>query len=426
MVTLMIFVFLALLFIAVPIGMGIGIAACIVLILNGNFPLTVIAHKMNNGVNSFPLIAVPLYILTGALAGETGIAQRLVRLAYALVGHIRGGLGHVNVVAAMFFGGISGSAVADAAAIGSLMIPAMGKEGYSTEDAGAITACSSTLGILIPPSIPMVLYGVTMGLSIGALFMAGFLPGVLIGFCQMGAVYVLAKKKGWPQREKHASLKEVWKAFKEAFLALLLPVFLLGAIISGITTATEAGVIGVIYALFLGGVVYKEYRLSQLYDILLNSAINTAIPCFVVATTSVSAWVIAIERFPDALVRFLYSFDPSPFVILLLINIFLLIVGMFMDLVPALILFAPILYPVVVKAGVTPIQFGAILTVNLGIGLVTPPVGNCLYMAAVLAKADLPKMIKAVLPFLFMNFMGLMLVTYIPFFSTFIPSLFFK
>jgi tripartite ATP-independent transporter DctM subunit len=426
MVTLLIFVFLVLLFIGVPIAMGIGIAAWIVILLKGTFPSTIIAHKMANGVNSFPLIAVPLYILTGLLAGETGIASRLVRLADTLVGHIRGGLGHVNVVAAMFFGGISGSAVADAAAIGALMIPQMEKHGYSREDAGAITACSSTLGILIPPSIPMVLYGVTMGISIGALFIAGILPGILIGFCQMGAVYVLAKKKKWPQREKHASLKEVWIAFKEAFLALLLPVFLLGAIITGITTATEAGVLGVLYALFLGGVVYKEYRLSQLYDILLNSAIFTAVPCFVVATTSVSAWVIAIEKFPEALVGFIYALSPTPFVILLLINLFLIIVGMFMDLVPALILFAPILYPVVIKAGVTPIQFGAILTVNLGIGLVTPPVGNCLYTAAVLAKADLPKMIKAVLPFLIMNFIGLMLITYIPWISTWLPSLFFK
>ena len=426
MVTLLIFVFLALLFIGVPIALGIGIAAWVVILLKGTFPATIIAHKMANGVNSFPLVAVPLYILTGLLAGETGIASRLVQLADALVGHIRGGLGHVNVVGAMFFGGVSGSAVADAAAIGSLMIPQMEKHGYSREDAAAITACSSTLGILIPPSIPMVLYGVTMGISIGALFIAGVIPGILIGCCQMGAVYALAKKKKWPQRERHASLKQVWIAFKEAFLALLLPVFILGAILSGICTATEAGVIGVLYALFLGGVVYKEYRLSQLYGILLNAAISTAIPCFVVATTSVTAWVIAIEKFPEALVAFLYALSPSPFVILFLINIFLLIVGMFMDLVPALILFAPILYPVVIKAGVTPIQFGAILTVNLGIGLVTPPVGNCLYTAAVLARADLPKMIKAVLPFLLMNFIGLMLITYIPWISTWLPSLFFK
>jgi C4-dicarboxylate transporter DctM subunit len=426
MLVILLMVFLLLLCIGIPIGMGIGIASLVALLYQGAFPLTIIPHKMANGVNSFPLVAVPLFILTGALAGETGLAKRLVRFADVLVGHIRGGLGHANVVGAMFFGGISGSAVADAAAIGSLLIPAMEKEGYAPEDAGAITACSSTTGILIPPSIPMVLYGVTMGISIGELFVAGVLPGVLVGFLLMSAVYVLAKKKGWPKRAKRAPACEIWSAFKDAYLALLLPVFLLGAIAFGITTATEAGVIGIVYSLFVGGVIYKEYRVSELYNIVVDSAINTAVPCFIVATTSVSAWIVAMERFPDALVAFLYSFDVGAVVILLAVNIFLLIVGMFMDLVPALILFAPILYPVVIKAGVTPIQFGVILTVNLGIGLVTPPVGNCLYVAATLSRANLPKMIKAVLPFLLMNIIALMFVTYVPFFSTFLPSFFYK
>jgi tripartite ATP-independent transporter DctM subunit len=426
MIFILIIAFFILLLAGVPIALCIGIGAWFALIYNGNFPLTIIPHKMANALNSFPLVAVPLFILTGALAGETGIARRLVRFSDVLLGHIRGGLGHVNVAASMFFGGISGAAVADTAAIGSLLIPAMEQEGYTPEDAGAITACSSTIGILIPPSIPMVLYGVTMGVSIGALFLAGFIPGVLVGCLQMTAVYFIAKKKRWPKKERRASLREVWIAFKEAFLALLLPVFLLSAIIFGITTATEAGLIGVIYSLFLGGVVYKEYRISQLYDIVLKSAINCAIPLFIVATTSVSGWIIAIERFPNTLVSFIYSMHLAPFLVLLMVNLFLLVIGMFIDLVPALILFSPILYPVVAKAGVTPVQFGAVIVVNLGMGLVTPPVGNCLYLASALAKADLPKMCRAVLPFLLMNLIVLLLVTYVPFVSTFVPSLFFK
>ncbi|RST83910.1 TRAP transporter large permease [Aquibium carbonis] len=418
-------VFFICLFIGVPIAIAIGSAAVAAFYLDGTFPLAQIPHKMVNGVYSFPLVAVPLFILAGSLAGETSIAQRLVRLASALVGHIRGGLGHVNVASSMFFGGISGSAVADTAAVGSLMIPAMEKQGYSREDAGAITICSSTIGILIPPSIPMVLYGVTVGTSIGALFLAGLVPGILVGLLLMVTVYVMAKRKGWPQSERRAPVGELWEAFKGAILSLLLPVFLLGAIVTGLTTATEAGVIGVVYALFLAGVVYREYSFRQLFWITVESAVNTAVPLFVVATTSVVAWVVAIEQFPAELVSFFTELDIGPIFVLLLMNLFLLVVGMFIDLVPALILFAPILLPVAVASGMDPIQFGTMMVVNLGLGLVTPPVGNCLYVGAAIAKVDLWKLVRASVPFLLVNVFVLMLVTYVPAVSTFLPSLFF-
>ncbi|MCC6378885.1 MAG: TRAP transporter large permease [Burkholderiales bacterium] len=425
MIAIIFAAFLALLFIGVPIGIGMGVAAAVALVVDGNYPLTIVAHKMINGVNSFPLVAVPLFILAGALAGEGSIAPRLVRFADALFGHIRGGLGHVNVASSMFFGGISGSAVADTAAIGSLMIPAMEKQGYSRADAGGITVCSSTIGILIPPSIPMVLYGVAMSTSIGALFLAGLVPGILVGVFQMGLVWALARRKGWPKRARRAKASELWAAFREAFLSLLLPVFLLGAIVTGITTATEAGVIGVVYALFLGGVVYREYDWRGLYRILVDAAVNSAIPCFVVATTSVAAWIVAIVQFPDALVTFFQAMNWGPVVVLLMINVFLLFVGMFMDLVPALLLFAPILYPIAQAAGIGPVQFGAIMVVNLGIGLVTPPVGNCLYLGVVLARSTLGAMTRAALPFLLVNVFVLLLVTYVPAISTWAPSLFF-
>ncbi len=418
-------VFFICLFIGVPIAIAIGTGAVAAFYFDGTFPIAQIPHKMVNGVYSFPLVAVPLFILAGSLAGETSIAQRLVRLASALVGHIRGGLGHVNVASSMFFGGISGSAVADTAAVGSLMIPAMEKQGYSREDAGAITICSSTIGILIPPSIPMVLYGVTVGTSIGALFLAGLVPGILVGLLLMVTVYVMAKRKGWPQSERRASVGELWDAFKGAILSLLLPVFLLGAIVTGLTTATEAGVIDVVYALFLAGVVYREYSFRQLFWITVESAVNTAVPLFVVATASVVAWVVAIEQFPAELVSFFTELDIGPVFVLLLMNLFLLVVGMFIDLVPALILFAPILLPVAVASGMDPIQFGTMMVVNLGVGLVTPPVGNCLYVGAAIAKVDLWKLVRASLPFLLVNVFVLMLVTYVPAVSTFLPSLFF-
>ncbi|AUC56194.1 MAG: TRAP transporter large permease [Sagittula sp.] len=417
--------FFVLLLIGVPVAMAIGAAAMGAFWLDGTFPMAQVPHKMVNGVYSFPLVAVPLFILAGALAGETSIAARLVRLATALVGHIRGGLGHVNVASSMFFGGVSGSAVADTAAVGSLMIPAMEKQGYSREDAGAITITSSTIGILIPPSIPMVLYGVTVGTSVGALFLAGLVPGILVGLLLMVAVYVMAKRKGWPQAERRAPASELWAAFKDAILALLLPVFLLGAIVTGLTTATEAGVIGVVYALFLAGVVYREFSFRQLGTIVVEAAVNTAIPLFVVATTSVVAWVVAIEQFPDSLVGFFNGLDASPWVVLILINLFLVVIGMFVDLVPALILFAPILLPVAVAQGVDPVQFGAIMVVNLGVGLVTPPVGNCLYVGAAVAKVPVGRLVRASLPFLLINFLTLLLVTFVPWISLFLPSLFY-
>ncbi len=425
MVLMVFVIFLATLFIGVPIAFGMGFAAVVTMLLDSTFPLTIIPHKMVNAVNSFPLVAVPLFILAGALAGETSIAPRLVRLADALVGHISGGLGHVNVLSSMFFGGISGSAVADTAAIGSLMIPSMEKQGYSRADAGAVTICSSTIGVLIPPSIPMVLYGVTVGSSIGALFLAGMIPGILVGLMLMAAVFVMSKKKGWPRNDKRASRKELWSAFRDAIWALLLPMFLLGSIAFGLATATEAGVIGVLYALLLGGVVYRDYSLRELYAIAVEAAINTAIPVFIVATTSVTAWLIAIEKFPIKLVGFFDSLTMNTFVLLLLINVFLLIVGMFMDLVPALILFAPILLPVATKLGVDPIQFGLIMIMNLAIGLVTPPVGNCIFLGAVIAKVDVMTLIKASLPFLLINILALLLVTFIPQVTMLLPSIFF-
>lgn len=413
------------LMLGMPIAIAIGTAAVGAFWLDGNFPIAQVPHKMVNGVYSFPLVAVPLFILAGSLAGETSIAARLVRLAAALVGHIRGGLGHVNVASSMFFGGISGSAVADTAAVGSLMVPAMEKQGYSRADAGGITISSSTIGILIPPSIPMVLYGVTVGSSIGALFLAGLVPGILVGLFQMVAIYVLAKRKGWPKSESRAPVGELWAAFKDAFLSLLLPVFLLGAIVAGLTTATEAGVIGVLYALFLAGVVYREYTFRQLFMITVESAVNTAVPLFVVATTSVVAWVVAIEQFPAALVDFFNGLDVGPVMVLLIMNFFLLVVGMFVDLVPAIILFAPILLPVAVASGMDPIQFGAMMAVNLGIGLVTPPVGNCLYVGAAVAKVDIWELFRASVPFVMVNILVLMLVTYVPAVTLWLPSLFF-
>lgn len=418
-------VFFVLLIIGLPIGFGIGLAAIAALWMDGGYPLLVVGHRMVNAVSSFSLVAVPLFILAGALAGETSIAQRLVRFADALVGHFRGGLGQVNVAASMFFGGISGSAVADTAALGSLLIPPMHKQGYSREDAGAITICSSTIGVLIPPSIPMVLYGITVGESVGQLFLAGLIPGILVGLMLMVAVFTMAKRKNWPRNDRRATAGELWESFKGAFLSLLLPVFLLGAIVSGLTTATEAGVIGVVYALVLGGLVYRDQSFEEMWRTLVNSAINTALPLFILATTSVTAWIVAIERFPIVLVGFFEAGGYGPWTVILLIILFLLVVGMLMDLVPALILFAPILLPVAQAAGYDPIHFGIIMIMTLGVGLVTPPVGNCLYLGAVIAKVGVGRLAVATLPFLAVNLLALLLVAFWPALTLAIPRFFY-
>lgn len=419
-------VFVLTLLIGVPIGFGIGFAALVALYLDGSFPLAIIPQKIVAALDSFPLVAVPLFILAGALAGRTTIALRLVRFSEALVGHIRGGLGHVNVGASMFFGGISGSAVADTAAIGHLMIPQMEKQGYSRPDAGAVTICSSTIGVLIPPSIPLILYGVTVGTSIGELFLAGVVPGLLVGLLLMTAVFTMARRKRWPQRGQRAAAGELWTTFREAFLSLLLPFFLLSAIVSGIVTATEAGVIGVVYALLLGGAVYRDYTWRELYDIVVDSAINTAIPLFILATTSVVAWIVAIEQFPSTVLAFFDAMDFGRIALLLVINVFLVLVGMVLDLVPALILFAPILLPVAQAAGIDPIHFGVIMVMNLAVGLVTPPVGNCLYVGAVVANVRLTALMRATLPFLLANFTALLLVTYVPPLTLLLPGLFYR
>lgn len=418
-------VFVLLLLIGVPIGFGMGLAATIAIWLDGSYPLLIIGHKMVNAISSFSLVAVPLFILAGALAGETSIAQRLVRFADAIVGHIRGGLGQVNVAASMFFGGISGSAVADTAALGSLMVPPMERQGYTREDAGAITICSSTIGVLIPPSIPMVLYGITVGESVGQLFLAGIVPGLLVGLMLMAAVFTMAKRKKWPRREQRATRQELWESFKSAFLSLLLPIFLLGAIVSGLTTATEAGVIGVIYALLLGGVIYRDQTLMQMWKVLVNSAINTAVPLFILATTSVTAWIVAVERYPATLVTLFETGGYGPWTIILLIILFLLVVGMFMDLVPALVLFAPILLPVAEAAGYDSVHFGIIMIMTLGIGLVTPPVGNCIYLGSVIARVGVGRLSIASLPFLAVNMLSLCLVAFWPWLTLALPKLFY-
>ena len=415
-------VFFLLLLVGTPIAFALGLGAVAGIFQSEFLHLITVPQKMLSGINSFSMIAVPLYIIAGNLCGETGLAKRLVRFCSALVGHIPGGTGLVNVLASMFFGGISGSAVADTAAIGGMIIPIKKDEGYEADYSGGITCASSTIGILIPPSIPQCLYALAGGVSIGAMFMAGLVPGLFVGFAQMVIAYLISKKRNYPCHPK-ASRKELWAAFKESCLALILPLIILIGCGLGIATATEVGCVAVLYALFLGVFVYKEFKWSELPDLIVRSATTTAVALLTVGVATVVAYIINMEQIPSLIVHFFETYCNSLPLILILINLILFTVGCVMDLVPAMLLFAPIFLPVVQAYGMNPLQFGCMMTINLGIGLCTPPVGNCLFIAAGIAKQDIFKLFRAALPFLACNVTSLVLCALWEPFTTFIPHL---
>lgn len=422
MTTLLMVVFFVLLFTGAPIAVALSIGA-ICSLFSSDFlePITFV-HKMVNGVNSFTIIAVPLYIMAGNLCGDTGLAKRLVKFCTSLVGHIPGGTGLVNVLASMFFGGISGSAVADTAAIGGMIIPAMEEEGYDVEFSGGITIASSTIGILIPPSIPQCMYGLCAGVSIGALFMGGLIPGILVGLTQMFICYLISGKRNYPKHKK-ATAKERMQAFKETWMALLLPVIIMVGCSTGIATATEIGCIAVLYALFVGMFVYKEFKLSQLPMVIIKSAVTSAVALLIVGVASVVSYIINMERIPAMLVNFFEVYCNNALVVIVLINLILFLMGCFMDLVPIMILFAPIFLPVVQAYGIEPVQFGVMMTINLGLGLLTPPVGNCLFIGAGICKRDIITIFKASLPFAACNLFILIMVTVWKPLTMWLPSL---
>ena len=337
-------------------------------------------------------------------------------------GHLRGGLGHVNVLASMIFGGISGSSVADTSAIGAILIPAMREQGYDAEFSAGITAASSTIGILIPPSIPMVIYGITVGASIGALFLAGAIPGILVGLFQMCLVAFIAGRRGYPCGQRF-SLRRLLRSLVDNVVALMMPVIILGGIVGGIVTPTEAAATAVLYALVVGFFVYRELNVRDLPRILLETGLHTGVVLMIVAAASSFSWVLSVEQVPQTAATFLASLGVSKMVLLLLINILLLVVGCFLDVTPAIIVLAPILYPVALRLGVDPVQFGAIMVVNLGIGPCTPPVGNCLYVTSLVSGVPIMRLSRAALPFLAANVVTLLLVTYVPWISTALPRL---
>ncbi|ORC31169.1 L-dehydroascorbate transporter large permease subunit [Marispirochaeta aestuarii] len=425
----MLWIFLFFLFSSVilglPIVFALGIANIVMLQLL-DLPFTIIASKMISGMNSFPLLAIPFFMFVGEVMSRGGIARRLVKLADAFVGHITGGLGHVNILASMFFGGISGSAIADTAAIGGLMVPPMVQQKYTPSYSAAVTASSAVIGIIIPPSIPFILYGIVTSTSIARLFLGGIVPGLIVGFALMVTTYITSSRYGYGKREKGKSfsLKEVWSAFQAVWPALTLPVIIVGGILGGIFTATEAGAVAAFVALLLSLFYYREIQIKDLPGIFLSTAKTTAIVLFLSAMAMVSAWLLTRARVPVALSNLLTAITESKLLILLFCNMLLFLVGFVMDLTPAILILAPILTPLMMNIGIDPVYFGVIMCINLGIGLVTPPVGTVLYVACGVADVRMEGLVKSLLPFLFTLLVVLLLLILFPELVMFIPNYF--
>jgi tripartite ATP-independent transporter DctM subunit len=417
--------FICLLAIGTPVAWSIAISSLLTMLVSiPAIPaFTTVSQRMATGLDSFALLAIPFFILSGELMNKGGIAHRLIAFAKTLVGSLPGGLALINVIAAMLMGAIAGSAMASASAMGSILGPEMEKEGYSKEFGAAVNITSATTGLVIPPSNVLIVYSLASGgASIAALFLAGYIPGILTGLFLMIVASVWAKKKKY-KVGKRSSLKEVFKTFIDALPSLLMLVVVIGGIVTGIFTATEASAIAVLYSLVLG-FVYKEISFAKLPQILLDSSSTTAIVMLLIAASMCMSWALSYENIPQEISSVLLGLSDNKIVILLIINLLLLCVGVFMDMTPAVLIFTPIFLPVVTKLGLDPVHFGIIMVLNLCIGLCTPPVGSVLFVGVGIAKTTIEKVFKPLLPLFIAMIIALFLVTYFPQLSLWLPSLF--
>ncbi|TCO76915.1 TRAP transporter large permease [Marinisporobacter balticus] len=421
MVLVLFFSFLVLLFLGIPVAFSLGLSSFIY-VLSADIPLIIIPQKMYTGIDSFVLLCIPGFVLAGNLMNRGGITERIIDFSNALVGHIRGGLGLANIGASMIFAGISGTALADTASIGAIMIPAMEKEGYEVDFSAAVTASSSTIGPIIPPSLPMIIAGTLTGISVSKLFVAGAIPGFLLGIGLMIVSYYISRKRKHPKGARK-SVKEIGKTFYGAFWAILMTIVILVGILGGIFTPTEASAVAVVYALVVGLFIYKELKIRDLPKIIVESMVTTASIMILVGFASLFAWIMASEQIPQMVADLMLGISNNKYVILILVNLLLLFVGTFMETISALLILFPVLLKVVTAVGVDPIQFAIIAVLNLVIGLTTPPVGVCLFVASSIGKISLGKIAKAILPFLAVSLVVLVLVTFVPQISLFLPNL---
>lgn len=422
--------FLALLLIIVlvlglPIAFGMGVVALTYLLIAGDFSLMTIPQKMVTGMDSFLLLAIPFFLLAGALMNYGGITSRLVDLSTALVGRVPGGLGHVTVMANVIISGMSGTAAADAAATGSVLIPSMIKQGYSPGFAAAISASAAVMGPIIPPSVAFVIFSSLTGISAGQLFLAGFLPGFLMAAYLMAACYLIARKRGYGAASRSGPRQPLWRTFLRAGPALLTPVIVLGGMVAGIVTATEAAAVAVLYSLIVG-LVYRELTWRDVPKMLSEVVVTTAVVYLLLGVFNLLGWILAVEQIPQAVTSAFLAMTDDPMLVLLIVNVVLLLLGILIEPVPLMVILGPILVPVITKYGIDPVHFGVIFVLNICIGLITPPIGTNMFITCSIADCSVADFTRESLPFLLALVLALMMITYVPSITLLLPKLFLR
>ncbi len=414
-------IFVIAMVIGIPIAFVLGLVPLLYLILFRGVPLMAIASRLYGGIDNYVLLALPFFILAGNIMNHTGITKDLVNFSRLLVGRVRGALAQVNIVVSIFFAGLTGAAVADTAAIGSILIPAMIEEGYTPEYSAAVTTASSIIGPIIPPSIIMVIYASVTGESVGALFMGGFIPGLLVALSLMALAYYYAVKENHPKRTEPIPIDEALRIVRRSLVALMVPLIIIGGILSGLFTPTEAAAIACFYAFLIGVFYYRTLKLKDLVDSLINAGIVAATILIIISTSQVFSMVLTLERIPEQIAKLLTSFITNKYLFLLFVNILFFFMGMIMEIAATVIMLTPILLPVAISYGIHPLHFALVMLVNLNIGLTTPPVGVCLFTAVPIAKVPLERIVSKVMPFVAAEMVAVLLITYIPELILFLP-----
>lgn len=414
-------ILLLLVFLGFPVCFAIGLTSLLYILKEGMVLIT-IPQRMVAGIDTFVFLAVPFFILAGNLMNTGGVTKRIFRFANSVVGFIPGGLGHANVVASIIFAGMSGAAIADAGGLGTIEIEAMKEQGYDPEFSAAVTAASSTIGPIFPPSIPMILFGAMAGVSVGKLFLAGAVPGILMAMALMIMIYIYSKVRKYPVSSK-LDFQEIAGSFRKAILPLFTPVIILGGILLGVFTPTEAAIVASAYSFVLGFLVYREIRLADMPKILLKTALTTTVVLFIISTSSIYGWLLCNEQVPQTVAKTLFTITENPQLILLILVGFLIVIGCFIETAAALIILVPVLTPLVTNLGIDPVHFGLVMVFALMVGLCTPPVGIVLYTISDIANIKFERVVSATLPFLIPLFIVLLLVTFFPQFSLFLPNI---
>ena len=409
-----------------PVGIAIGVSSLCAILADGRISSLYIVQQLVTSADSFPLMAIPLFILAGELMGAGGVSKRLLNVCNVFLGRFTGGLATVTIVLCMFFAAVSGSGPATVAAIGSMVIPTMLDKGYSKSFTLALIATAGSIGVIIPPSIPMVIYGASTSTSISSLFMAGFLPGILIGFSLIVVSYLYCKKQGWKGDERKYTAKEKLAAIWDAKWALLNPIIILGGIYAGIFTPTEAAAVAAVYAFICGAFIYREFNIKEMFATIGNACNTTGTTMVIIGCATAFTKILTIEKIPGAITNGIINFTDNKILILLLINVLLLIVGCFMDTTPAMMVLAPILLPIAAQFGVDPIHFGIVMVVNLAIGFITPPLGINLFVASRVGRSDLETVCSGIIKFILVMVVDLLLITFIPAISMTLPNIFMK